>query len=348
VIGMIGVSPEGQGARVHVIEGQVSGDFVVDFARVHERAGFDMVLVGYSSGAADGLAVAQHAAAHTNRLRYLIAHRPGFVAPTLAARKFATLDQLCGGRISVHVITGGSDREQASDGDFLRKEDRYRRSAEYMALLRQTWMAQHPFDHRGEFYHLERAYSQVKPLQAPHPPLFFGGSSDIATDVGGRHADVYALFGEPLAAVQARVEEIRAVARSAGREIGFSLSLRPIIDDSESAAWDRAHGLLRDLENSGARAPKRPHDRSAARMLAHADEADVFDERLWMGIARATGAVGNTSCLVGTPAQVVDSLLRYRAIGIDHFLLRGFDPVNDAESYGRELIPLLRERAGAA
>jgi alkanesulfonate monooxygenase len=345
---MIGVSPEGGDARVHVIDGQVSGNYIASFSQVHERAGFDMVLVGYASGAADGLAVAQHAAAHTSSLRYLIAHRPGFVAPTLAARKFATLDQLSGGRIAVHIITGVSDKEQAGDGDFLAKDDRYRRSAEYIDLMRRTWTSDGAFSHRGEFYHVEGAFSQVKPLQAPHPPVFFGGSSDAATEVGGTHSDVYALFAEPRTAISERIAEIRAVAGAAGRHIGFSLSVRPIIADTEAAAWDKAQGILRSITESAVRYPGKPLDRSGARMMAHAEAGDLFDERLWLGIAKATGAVGNTSCLVGTPVQVAQSLLEYHRLGVDHFLLRGFDPLSDAEEYGRELIPALREMTSAA
>ena len=96
-IGMIGVRPEGaDGAAVHVIGGEIDLAWVRDFSRAHESAGFDKVLVGYTSTSADGFLVSGYAAAHTERLGYLIAHRPGFVAPTLAARKAATLDQLSG------------------------------------------------------------------------------------------------------------------------------------------------------------------------------------------------------------------------------------------------------------
>jgi alkanesulfonate monooxygenase len=345
-IGMIGVSPEGGDSRVHVIDGSIDPDYIVDFSKSHEDAGFDMVLVGYSSGAADGLAVAQHAAAGTSRLRFLVAHRPGFVAPTLAARKFATLDRLCNGRIAVHIITGVSDAEQAGDGDFLAKDDRYRRSLEYMQLLRRTWVEAGRFDHEGEFYHVRGAHSDIRPLQSPHPPIFFGGSSPSATLVGGQAADVYALFGEPRSAVAKRMAEIGQVAAGVGREIGFSVSLRPIIGETEQEAWDKAHGILAAIESSGARFPDKPLDKSAARMLAHADRQDVHDERLWMGIAKATGAVGNTSCLVGTPEQVAESIAAYHALGVQRFLLRGFDPLADATDFGHRLLPLVREMTG--
>ena len=116
--------------------------YVRRFARAHEDAGFDRILVAYGSSSPDATQVAAYAAAQTERLGLLIAHRPGFVAPTLAARTFATLDQFSGGRVAVHTITGGSDTEQRRDGDYLTKDDRYARTEEYKRALRkrQVWV----------------------------------------------------------------------------------------------------------------------------------------------------------------------------------------------------------------
>ena len=125
IIGMVGVAPPSNAATLHVIEGGLSGAYVTEFARAHDEAGFDLALVGYSSSSAEGFLVALHAAAHTQRLGYLVAHRPGFVAPTLMARKIATFDHLTGGRLAVHIITGKTDEEQQGDGDFSPKTERY-------------------------------------------------------------------------------------------------------------------------------------------------------------------------------------------------------------------------------
>src|SRR3954465_15496983 len=125
---------------------------VAETARIHEEADFDRVLIGYFSNAPDGFLVGAHAAAVTNRLGFPLAPRPGFVAPTVAARKLATLDQLSGGRLAVHLISGGNDADQARDGDFVDHRGRYRRTEEYAGLLRRTWTADRPFDHEGEFY----------------------------------------------------------------------------------------------------------------------------------------------------------------------------------------------------
>lgn len=364
IIGMIGVVREAaanQGATLSLFGGGInpgaevpSGvdpDYILDFARTHEEAGFDMVLTGYSSSTSDGFEVAGYAAAHTERLGYLIAHRPGFVAPTLAARKAATLDQLTNGRIALHIITGGNDIEQRQDGDWLDHDARYRRTDEYLAVMRRIWTEREPFDHEGEFYRFQDAYSQARCRQQPHVPLFFGGASDIALDVASRRADLFELWGEPRAAISQRIADVKNRVAASGRdpsEIRFSLSARPILAETEEKAWERAEEILSRVKEATAGritpgVPTRPQSEGAWRLLRFAAEGNVHDERLWMPIAAASGASGSTTCLVGTPRQVADSLLAYYDLGCTAFIIRGFDPLADAAEYGRELIPLVRE-----
>ncbi|HXW42499.1 MAG TPA: LLM class flavin-dependent oxidoreductase [Xanthobacteraceae bacterium] len=351
ILGMIGVAPPKSAATLHVIEGGLSPPYVAEAARAHEAAGFDLVLVGYSSSSAEGFLVALHAAEKTERLGYLVAHRPGFVAPTLMARKIATFDQLTGGRLALHVITGKTDDEQEGDGDFTPKAERYRRAAEYLELMKLTWASERPFDFAGDFYRVKAAHSDVRPLQKPHPPIFFGGASDGALAMGARLCDVYAIYAEPLAATRERLKEFRARAAAFGRTVGFNVSLRPILAESEGAAWDKANKILAAMTGgvkgwSRQEAASGPVDNAGRRLMGFALERDVHDERLWMPIARATGALGNTSCLVGTAEQVARSILEYYRLGIGSVLIRGFDPMNDTVEFGRELIP--RIKAGAA
>ena len=343
-IGMIGVKPEGaDGAAVHVIGGEIDLGWIRDFSRAHEAAGFDKVLVGYTSTAAEGFVVAGYAAAHTERLGYLIAHRPGFVAPTLAARKAATFDHVSGGRLALHIITGGSDAEQARDGDWLDHDTRYRRTDEYLTLLRRMWTEPGPFDHQGEFYKVARAHSEIKPVRPGGVPLYFGGASDAAHAIGAKHCDVYMLWGEPLAAVKQRIADVRAAAAPFERQPGISVSLRPIIAPTEAAAWERARTILaRVRAKQGDTATAGPEAIGARRLVEFARDAEVHDKRLWTTIAAAVGGAGNTTALVGTPEQVAEALLDYYDLGVTTLLIRGFDPLADAVDYGRELIPLVR------
>jgi alkanesulfonate monooxygenase len=170
--------------------------YVRDFAQAAEAATFDRVLVGYFSDGPDGFLLAAAAGAHTERLGFLVAHRPGFVAPTLAARKFATLDQVTGGRAAIHVISGGDDADQLRDGDTLPKDERYARTDEYVHILKRIWTEQGTVDHAGRYYQFTGASTAMRCVQQPRIPIYFGGASDAAIEVAGKHADVYALWGE--------------------------------------------------------------------------------------------------------------------------------------------------------
>jgi len=349
IVGMIGVSPPSSDATLHVIEGGLSPSYVTQFARAHDDAGFDLALVGYTSSSAEGFLVALHAAAHTKQLGYLVAHRPGFVQPTLMARKIATFDHLTNGRLAVHIITGKTDDEQHGDGDFSPKVERYRRAAEYLKLMQRTWASKKPFDFTGEFYHVKGAASDIRPLQQPHPLLFFGGASDGALAMGAEFCDVYAIYAEPLASTRERIAAFRMQAAAFGRTPGFNVSLRPIIASREGDAWDKANRILAAMTGKKGWSRQEdaagPVDNAGKRLMGFAMTQDVHDERLWMPIARVTGALGNTTCLVGTPEQVADAILKYYGLGVESFLIRGFDPVNDTVEFGRELIP--RIKAGA-
>jgi alkanesulfonate monooxygenase len=324
------------------VEATIDPQFVAGFARAHENAGFDRVLIGYHSTGPDAWAVAGHAAAHTEKLHMLVAHRPGFQAPTVAARAAVTLDHFSGGRISLNIVTGGSDSELARDGDWSEKDTRYQRTDEFLDIVRATWASEAPFDYEGIHYRVINAFSDVKPLQRPSIPIYFGGASAAAVPVGAKHADVYMFWGEPLAETRARMETVRAAA-PAGRSPAFSVSFRPILGRTEAEAWDKAHHYLERIVAHRGEAPRSAPAAGSQRLLDLAAQQEVFDERLWMAIAAATGAGGNSSALVGTAEQVAASLLRYYDAGVTSFLIRGFEPLQDAAAFGEKLIPLVRE-----
>jgi alkanesulfonate monooxygenase len=316
-------------------------------AQAHE-GGFDRILIGWYSNGPDGLQLAAHAGAHTKRVGFLVAHRPGFQAPTTAARAFATLDQLTDGRAAIHVISGGDDADQARDGDWLGKDDRYARTAEYVSVLKAIWAAEGPVDHEGAYYRIKGASPEVRTVQRPRIPIYFGGASDAALRVAGKHADVYALWGETQAQVREITGRVRAEAARHGREVRFSLSFRPILAETEEAAWAKAErilGRIREVRGQailGAAGKAQPQNAGSQRLLAAASLGDRPEGRLYTAIARETGARGNTTALVGTPQQVAEAFLEYHALGVTTFLIRGFDPLEDAAEYGRELLPITR------
>jgi alkanesulfonate monooxygenase len=345
ILGMVaarGVSENGGSMS----EGSIDA-LIARFAQAHEASGFDRVLVGYGATPTDGFTIASQVLQRTTRMKVLIAHRPGVVAPSLVARKLIALDHLAGsGRVAIHLMTGGDDADHRGGGDRRGHDDRFRRTAEFMTVLRSVLSSEEPVDFEGEFSSFTDAYGQVCP--AAGIPIFLGGASDAAVRAGAANADVYMLSGEPRAQIAERILRIRNLAAQLGREVSFSLSVRAILGDTEAEAWTRAEliaaATAQRIAVHGSNV--RWMDASSVgdrRLRAQGADALVHDERLWYGVARLTGAADNATALVGTPVQVVESLVRYHEFGIDTFLIDSFDPYDDALDYGRDLIPLLRE-----
>ena len=322
--------------------------FAAELARTHEASGFDRVLIAHSSSMPDGFVIADQTLEATDTLKVLLAHRPGFWSPTIAARAYATLDAFHPGRVAMHVITGGDDADQQRDGDYLTKEERYRRTDDFLTVLRQEWESETPFDHDGEFYKVTGAWSSVRP--DGRIPIYFGGASEDAVRVGGKHADAYAFWGEPLDAIRQRIAEVQAAAAPYGRKPRFSVSLRPIVADTEEEAWARAEAILaaakakQDGVDPGQVRAMGTAAVGSQRLVAAAEQSDVHDTRLWTALAKVTGGAGNSTSLVGTYEQVAEGLLDYVDLGVTTLLIRGFDPLEDAKKYGR-VIDMVR--AGA-
>ena len=353
----------------------IDSGYLADISRAHDEADFDRVLVGYGAVAPEAWMVAASVLASTSRLGVLVAHRPGFVQPVLLARTAATLDHLSGGgRVAIHFITGGDEADQRREGDFVPHDARYRRTGETMELVRRAFSEDAPFDFDGEFFHYEAAFSSVKPVTPGGIPLYFAGASPPAIAVGAANADVYAFWGEPREAVAARMASIGEAATAVGRKLRYSLSLRPIIADTEAEAWDKAEWIAEKTAERVALAKERMTGRQDTyeglggarnatfsvdrdtggttsvgrkRLIAMSSDRDVYDERLWMKVANLTGAAGNSTALVGTPEQVAEAMLRYYDLGITTLLLKGFDPLADVIDFGKELLPLVRQGVSA-
>jgi len=340
---VFGLLPYVDESEVRPASGGFDAGFIHRLARIYDTLGYERILIAQSARSPDGMAVAAHLAATTTRLKFMIAHRPGFVAPTLAARMLATIDRLSGGRAGVHIITATNDRETQGDGDFLTKEERYRRSREYVHLLRRAWSEPAPFAHQGDYYRVEGADSMIRPVSGSIP-IFWGGASGPGVDYGGECADVYALAGMTLERTAALIREVREAARRHGRSPRFLMSIRVVIADSDEQAWARAKDIVgriraRDGTSVGLGSGS---DESAARRVAEAAAArSASDPRLWGGVIEATGGKSHAMALVGGPDGLAEALRAYEAVGVDDVLLRGFDNLADAERIGTHLIPRL-------
>ncbi|MER6778557.1 MULTISPECIES: LLM class flavin-dependent oxidoreductase [unclassified Streptomyces] len=331
-------------------------EYALRLARAHEDHGWDRVLFAYGSGSPDPAPAAAYIASRLDHLQILLAHRPNVSYPTYAAKTFATLDQISGGRLTVHFITGGNDHEQGREGDTLTKDERYARTREYIRIVKRIWTTREPFDHEGEHYRFRDFVSDVFPVRQPRPDVSFGGSSPAAYAAGGAEADIYCLWGEPLAKTAEQIEAVKAAAKAAGRTDvpRIQVAFRPIIAPTEELAWEKAHrtvGAIRQRRQSGLARHHRngvleaaaPQNTGSQRLIAIAEAGERYDRALWTPTAAATGGAGNSNALVGTPETVAQALLDYHDLGVDILSARGYDLLDDAVDFGRYVIPLVRE-----
>ena len=285
----------------------------------------DEVLVGYSAIWPHNFATAPYLLALTRKLRLIVAHRPGVMDPTAAARFFSTLDSLSGGgRLAVNVVSGSSEKDMKREGDYSDKATRYERATEYVELMKRCWSESGSFDHQGSFYKAEGVRQTLRSPGA-HVPIYMGGDSDAAVEFGARHADLYMLWGEPIAGTKERIKRVEAAARKYQRTPQFSLSLRLFLGDSDDAAWDQAHRVwevISQAQGTGRFLRSSASDQSVGRMrqLALASKA-LHDDCFWTGLVQLLGGFSNSAALVGTPDRVMQSLKQYRELGVSAFLI---------------------------
>lgn len=320
--------------------------YLGQIARAAEQLGFDAVLTPTSSWCEEGWVLTAALTQVTERLRFLVAFRPGLVAPTLAAQMAATYQRISGGRLLLNVVTGGDDVEQRRFGDFLGKDDRYARAAEYLEVVRRTWA--------GEEVDFAGAHVRVEGAQVPNPPqlapgVYLGGSSAAAVEVAARQADVYLTWGEPPAAVAEKVARVRAAAERAGRELRFGIRLHAIARDTSEEAWAEADRLLAGIDDAAiARAQatlRASQSEGQRRMLAlngGSKEGLEVAPNLWAGVGLVRGGAG--TALVGSHAEVADRIAEYHELGVDEFILSGYPHLEEAYRVGEGVLPELRRR----
>jgi alkanesulfonate monooxygenase len=323
--------------------------FFTRYVNALEDAGFDYTLCAYGSAFQDQFAIANQIVARSERVTPIVALRPNTIYPTVAAKALATLDQFGAGRAVVHFIAGGNDAEQAREGDYLTKEQRYARTAEYIDIVRKVWASTSPFDHDGEFYRFENFVSLVRPTRETIP-VSVGGSSAEAYRVGGGKGDIFGLWGEPLADTKKQIEAVGTAAEKAGRtgRPRIWVTFRPIIGATEELAWKKAYRILAVLEKGSSwgrsmLGGRDPQNVGSQRLLEIASRQDVHDRALWTPTATATGAAGASTALVGTPETVAAAILDYVDLGAELVSIRGYDNLNDLIDYGRYILPLVRQ-----
>jgi alkanesulfonate monooxygenase len=319
--------------------------YLTQVAQAADSLGFYGVLLPTGRSCEDSWVVASALTPLTKQLRFLVAVRPGLQSPTMAARMTATLDRLSNGRLLINVVTGGDPVENGGDGIFLSHAERYEVTREFLEIYKRV-LAGETVEFTGKHFRIEDGRLLFPPVQAPHPPLYFGGSSDAANAVAAEQIDKYLTWGEPPADVKAKVDTVRALADKAGREVSFGIRLHVIVRETAEEAWAAADRLISRLDDATIAAAQQVFARmdsvGQSRMSRlHQGRRDKLEvsPNLWAGVGLVRGGAG--TALVGDAATVAERMDEYRRLGIDTFILSGYPHLEEAYTFGELVLPLL-------
>lgn len=314
----------------------------IDVARAAEYAGFHALQIPSGTQRPDAWLVAAALAPHTARLRFGVGFRPGFVLPAVAAQSAQSLHDIVGQRLHLSLLVGGDSAEHRAYGDTVNHDDRFERAGEFIQIVKQAWKGRGGalgFSHRGPHYRVENA-GLIRPLKHP-PPLYLGGAGPSTERIAAEHADVYVLWGEPLAPLGERIRRVRALAAAHGRTLRIACRLHVIARDTEAQAWAEADAAIRRAWSGNDTPP-------TARSLAAATP------NLWLGVGLLRGKAGrgqprweDGAGLVGAFSAVAQRLQEFLALGIDSLVLSGEQGLEDALRLGEDLLPLLHPREPA-
>ncbi len=360
---------------------QLSHDYLKQVAVAADSLGYEGVLIPTGRSCEDPWVIASTLLPVTRRLKFLVAVRPGLHQPALAARMAATFDRLSGGRLLINLVTGGDQTELEGDGVFLDHATRYEQSAEFIHIWREILARSHAgeaYDYEGKHLSVKGAKLLFPPLQKPHPPVYFGGSSAAAHDLAAEQVETYLTWGEPPAEVAKKVADVRQRAAkikaptlgtgvsslppegagdglgrpgaAAGRTVKFGIRLHVIVRETEEQAWAAAEELISHVHDDTvvrAQAVFARMDSEGQRRMAalHSQGAKrsrkdlEISPNLWAGVGLVRGGAG--TALVGSPETVAARIQEYADLGLDTFVLSGYPHLEEAYRFAELVFPLL-------
>ncbi|HTJ92660.1 MAG TPA: FMNH2-dependent alkanesulfonate monooxygenase [Pararobbsia sp.] len=337
---------------------EASFDYFRQIAVAADTLGYEGVLLPTGRSCEDAWVTASSLIGATRHLKFLVAIRPGLTSPALAARMAATFDRLSGGRLLINVVTGGDGAELEGDGVFTTHDERYEITDEFLHIWRQILEASHrneSIDFIGKHLRSKGGRSLYPPVQNPHPPLWFGGSSPAAHSIAGTHIDTYLTWGEPLDAVEKKIADIRKRAADLGRTIRFGIRFHVIVRETSQEAWAAADKLISRLDDetiARAQAAFAKMDSEGQRRMAalHGGRRDKLEvaPNVWAGVGLVRGGAG--TALVGNPEEVAARMNEYAELGIETFIMSGYPHLEESYRFAELVFPLLpreqREQIG--
>ena len=320
-------------------------NYLRQIAQAADDLGYYGVLLPTGRSCEDSWVVASALAPLTRQLRFLVAVRPGLSSPSLAARMTATLDRISDGRLLINVVTGGDPVENKGDGIFQAHDERYAVTREFLTVYK-ALLAGETVNFEGSHIRIEDGRLLFPPVQAPHPPLYFGGSSGAGIEVAAETVDKYLTWGEPPASVAEKLATADAAATAKGRKFSYGIRLHVIVRETNAEAWAAANDLIKHLDDATIEAAQKIFSRmdsvGQARMQAlHGGRRDRLEisPNLWAGVGLVRGGAG--TALVGDPETVAARMKEYMALGIDTFILSGYPHLEEAYRFAELVFPHL-------
>jgi alkanesulfonate monooxygenase len=318
--------------------------YLTQVAQAADSLGFESVLTPTGAHCQDAWLVTAALLSATQRLKFMVALRPGLVAPALSAQMIATFQRLSQGRLLLNVVAGGSAAEQRGYGDFAEKDERYERAEEFLAVIRSALTGK-TYTHQGKHFRVEDGRLNDVPDQVPD--VYLGGSSAAAIDVTARQAEVYLTWGEPPDLVAEKLAAVRVAAEREGRTVRFGIRLHVITRRTADQAWNDAESLISGLDEATVAARQRSlstlESVGQQRMLGlHGGDRSrlLVAPNLWAGIGLVRGGAG--TALVGSHEEVAARIREYQALGIDEFILSGYPHLEEAYTFAEGVFPHFR------
>jgi alkanesulfonate monooxygenase len=320
---------EGSNAPLPDVEGWAH------FARRAEEAGVESVLISFSRYEPDPFMVACALGRATAKLRFIVAYRSGLMQPVSFVQQINTLSALINGRVDINIVAGSSKAEQQGYGDFLAHDERYARAEEFLAVCRSFWRGAGEVDFDGRHYRVEKGMLHT-PFVAPdrrEPEVYVSGHSEQAERLACAQGSCW------LRVIDTPEKLRESVARVRGRGVGVCLRLGLVCRPTREEAVRVVESLLpQDARESTTRL------KDDSQMYREGSEGSSdsrwLNRSIWTGFAPHYGPVWTT--LLGTPREVADAFLEYKRMGVTDFIISGWPELDEADTFGREVLPLVR------
>lgn len=336
------VLPEGESAHWR----PPSQEYLAQIAIACDQLGYDAMLTPCGTGCEDAWLATASLISQTERIKFLVAFRPGFLSPTLAAQMASTYQRMSNGRLLINIVTGAEPRELNRFGDWLDKDSRYERTGEFLDIMGHAFTGEE-YDFKGKYY--EVAAATTREVPDPTPLVYFGGASPAAQKIAAEHVDVYLTWGEPPEMARERIETIKKQAAEHNRELTYGIRFHVIARPTSEEAWAVANGMLAHIDDEAiAKAQedfKSTMSEGQRRMAElHSGSRDNLEihPNIWAGIGLVRGGAG--TAIVGSYDEVADRIAEYADMGFDEFILSGYPHLEEAFWFGEGVMPILRER----